>query len=153
MKLILLFLAMAMAVQAAPAKRPIKKATTTTSWFAPAGANAPLPMKGSCKVIPDTGYGKMEFTAEVMQPVGKSVLFECQDALNPGTWVTLAWFGPYTVSQPVFAQMTSNNESVFIRATCAMVPAVVVAARSRSASPTVKVNKAVRGADAWRGKR
>lgn len=94
-------------------------------------------------------YGRFEFNAEALQPANQSILFELSTDLAPGSWVGLAWFGPYPTAQQVFAGLTSDNAALHIRATVSPAPATL--SRVATTAGDIRINPAVRGAFARRG--
>lgn len=109
-----------------------------------------LPMTGYFRKV-QSEYGRFEFNAEALQPANQSILFELSPDLSPGSWVGLAWFGPYPTAQQVFAGLTSDNAALHIRATVSPAPATLT--RVATTAGDIRINPAVRGAFARRGVR
>ncbi len=133
---------------ALPKSTPMKRQTLGGGG----GGESPkrLPMKAYCVEV---NPGQMDFTAEALQPANQSVLFELSSSLTEGSWVTLAWFGPYPVEQQVFAMVPLDIGHSNIRATAGVSPGATMSRVVIQNSPGIRVNPDVRGVRAWRGTR
>jgi hypothetical protein len=136
-----------------PKHASIQKATPMAR-FSPAGGGVELPkklpMKSYCVEVQP---GVMNFTAEALQPPNKSVLFELSSTITEGSWVTLAWFGPYPVAQQVFAMVPTEVPFASIRATAGTEPSGTMSRVVVAATPGIRINPDVKGVQAWRGAR
>lgn len=119
--------------------------------FSPAGGpdlTKRLPMKSYCVMVQP---GLMHFTAEALQPANQSLLFEVSSLLTEGSWVPLAWFGPYPQAQQVFAMIEIDEQFYSIRATAAVAPSGAMSRLVVAAPVGIRINPELPGARAWRG--
>lgn len=109
----------------------------------------PLPMQAFHRKV-QSEYGTDEFTAQALQPVQQSVLFELSPDMAEGSWVGLAFFPAYVAEQPVFAGVTTYRQLLFIRARATPVmPTGMV--RQSGTGRAIWINPAVKGSFARRG--